>query len=301
MDRPGAATAVGIGELLWDLLPAGKRLGGAPLNFACHSAQLGAKAYPVSCLGSDAPGWEIRRELASLGLDDSYVAEDAGHPTGSVQVTLDEGGKPSYTICADVAWDFLAMSDRLVDLAAKTDAVCFGSLAQRGAVSCSTIQAFLGQVRPEALRIFDINLRQAFYGQEIVAASLESANVLKLSDEELPVLAGMFGLAGTAERQMAALMGRFDLRLIAYTRGAGGSLLMTPDEMDAHPGFPAAVVDTVGAGDAFTAALCAGLLQRCPLTEINHFANRVAAFVCAQQGATPVLPPEVTNQRTHAQ
>ena len=301
MDRPRGSTIVGIGELLWDLLPSGRRLGGAPLNFACHGAQLGAKAYPVSCLGRDVPGQAIRRELASLGLDDLYVGEDTGHPTGSVQVTLDEGGKPSYTICEDVAWDFLAMSDRLADLATKTDAVCFGSLAQRGAVSRSTIHTFLNRVRTEALKIFDINLRQAFYSQEIVAASLESANVLKLSNEELPVLAGMLGLVGTTEDQLAALMGTFDLRLIAYTRGAGGSLLMTPDEMDAHPGFPAAVVDTVGAGDSFTAALCVGLLQRRPLTEINDLANRVAAFVCSQKGATPVLPPEVTNQRTHAQ
>jgi fructokinase len=297
MDRHGGSTIVGIGELLWDLLPSGKRLGGAPLNFACHCAQLGAKAYPVSCLGRDVPGQAIRRELASLGLDDLYVEEDAGHPTGSVQVTLDEGGKPSYTICEGVAWDFLAMSDRLADLATKTDAVCFGSLAQRGAVSRSTIHTFLDRVRTEALKIFDINLRQAFYSQEIVAASLESANVLKLSDEELPVLAGMLGLVGTTEDQLAALMGAFDLRFIAYTRGAGGSLLMTPDEMDAHPGFPAAVVDTVGAGDSFTAALCVGLLQRRPLTEINDLANRVAAFVCSQKGATPVLPPEVTNQK----
>jgi len=300
---------VGIGELLWDVFPDGKRLGGAPVNFAFYCGQLGADAYPVSCIGADRLGAEIRDALAALNVDISYVTEDAEHPTGTVQVTLDADGRPSYEICEGVAWDVLDVSEsglcesafdypketnrkpeaKLDELAQKTAAVCFGSLAQRNVVSRATIRHFLAKTGPAALRIFDVNLRQKFYSKEIIEESLELSNILKLSDEELSVLAAMFELSGSVQDQLAALLDRFDLRLIAYTRGADGSLLVAPDETNEHPGCPVEVVDSVGAGDSFTAALCMGLLKGKPLSQINDCANRVAAFVCSQAGATPVL------------
>ena len=248
----------------------------------------------MSCLGRDPLGVEARATLTALKVDHSWVAEDAAHPTGTVQVTLDESGRPSYEICDRVAWDFLPMSAELESLAQRADAVCFGSLAQRNKVTRTTIHAFLKQVRPDALKIFDVNLRQAFYTKDIIVTSLDHSNVLKLSDEELPVLARMFDLSGSVQEQIAELLRRFDLRLVANTRGAGGSLLMTPETTDDHKGFPVEVVDSVGAGDAFTAALCTGLLLHEPLSSVHDHANRVAAFVCSQQGATPVLPDDLT-------
>jgi len=295
-----AFTVTGIGELLWDVFPSGKRLGGAPVNFACHCGQLGAEAYPVSCIGRDALGAEIKEVLASLNVDSSYVTEDAKHPTGIVQVTLDANGKPSYEICEGVAWDVFPMSGTLGDLAQKADAVCFGSLAQRNVVSRATIRRFLKMMKPDSLKIFDVNLRQEFYSKEIIADSLALCNVLKLSDEELPVLAEMFGLSGSVQEQLDALIKTFDLKLIAYTRGPDGSLLMAADEVSDHPGCPGDAVNSVGAGDSFTATLCVGLLNKKPLTEINEQANRVATFVCSQDGATPVLPSEIAEGKMKA-
>jgi fructokinase len=289
----GKPIVAGIGELLWDVFPAGKHLGGAPVNFACHCGQLGAEAYPVSCIGQDVLGTEIRDALTSLQVDHSYVAEAAGHPTGTVQVTLDGNGKPAYEICEGVAWDVIPMLEKLGKLAQKSDAVCFGSLAQRSAVSRSTIHAFLKAMRPEALKIFDVNLRQSFYSEAVIEESLELATILKLSDEELPMLADLFGFDGSIEDQLAALLGKFKLHLIAYTRGPDGSLLITTDETSDHPGCPGDAVNSVGAGDSFTAALCMGLLNQKSLNEINGHANRVATFVCSQDGATPVLPQGV--------
>lgn len=293
-------TVVGIGELLWDVFPVGKRLGGAPVNFARHCGQLGAVAYPVSCIGRDGPGAEIREVLTSLQVDLSYVAEVAGYPTGSVQVRLDGKGKPSYEICGGVAWDVIPMSGKLGELARTAGAVCFGSLAQRSEVSRDTIHAFLKTMPPEALKIFDVNLRQAFYSKEIIEESLELATILKLSDEELPVLADFFELAGSVENQLTALLEKFNLKLIAYTRGPDGSLLMTADEISDHPGCPGSAVNSVGAGDSFTATLCMGLLNGKRLGKINEHANRVATFVCSQDGATPVLPIELIKGEVHA-
>lgn len=287
-------TVVGIGELLWDVFPDGRRLGGAPVNFACHCNQLGVTAYPVSCLGEDEPGCGIRNALEALKVDRTYVASDANYPTGTVQVTLDQRGKPSYEICQGVAWDAIPFTPALERLAVKADAACFGSLAQRNQMSRETILSFLGAMRPEALRIFDINLRQSFFTRKIIQGALRISNVLKLSDEELPVLAEMFELAGSAEDQLRSLLQRFGLRLIAYTRGPEGSLLLTPAETDDQPAYPATVVDSVGAGDSFTAAMCVGLLNHAPLAKVNAFANRVAGFVCSQKGATPVFPENIS-------
>ena len=290
----GAPVVVGIGEILWDVFPEGKKLGGAPLNFSHHCGQLGASAHPVSAVGADADGAEIRQILASKNLPDAQVQTDTAHPTGRVNVTL-QNGKPTYEILAEVAWDYIRFDQNLRDLALRADAVCFGSLAQRSPVSRATIQAFLEAMRPEALRIFDVNLRQNFYSKEILETSLRHANIFKLSDEELPTLARFFDLTGQVLDQLQALRQMFDLRLVAYTRGGEGSLLVTANETSNHLGIPTEVVDTVGAGDSFTATLCMGLLQNLPLGEINQRACRVAAFVCSQSGATPNLPPHICN------
>jgi fructokinase len=282
----------GIGELLWDLFPEGKRLGGAPLNFSYHCHQLGAAAYPVSAVGRDAPGEEILQVIDGKKLPADYV-ETVDYPTGTVKVSLDEKGKPSYEICEGVAWDHIAWSPAMEELAAKADAVCFGSLAQRGEASRAAIQRFLESMRPEALKIFDVNLRQAFFSKEIIEASLDRANLLKLSDEELPVVADMFGITGSTDECLEVARERFDLTLIAYTRGPEGSLLLTADEKSDHPGCPGEAVNTVGAGDSFTAALCMGRLAGNPLAEINDHANRVASFVCSRDGATPRLPADL--------
>ena len=289
-----APVVVGIGEILWDVFPEGKKLGGAPLNFSYHCGQLGASAHPVSAVGTDADGSEIRQILASKNLPDAHVQTDTAYPTGRVNVTL-QNGKPTYEILAEVAWDYIRFDQSLRNLAACADAVCFGSLAQRGPVSRATIPAFLEAMRPEALRIFDVNLRQNFYSKEILETSLRHANIFKLSDEELPMLAGFFDLTGQVSTQLQRLREMFDLHLVAYTRGGEGSLLVTANETSDHPGFPTEVIDTVGAGDSFTATLCMGLLQNLPHAEINRRACQVAAFVCSQAGATPSLPPQIAN------
>ncbi len=290
---PKPPVVIGLGEILWDVFPEGKKLGGAPLNFSHHCAQLGAEAYPVSTVGADAEGAEIRQILASNNLPDLHVQTDPAHPTGRVNVTLKDG-KPTYEILRHVAWDNIQFTPILAGLAARADAACFGSLAQRNSVSREAIHAFLDAMRSDALRIFDINLRQDFYSREIVESSLSRANILKLSDEELPVLAAMFDLPGDALAQLHRLRELFDLRLLAYTRGGSGSLLLSANETSDHPGLRCEVVDTVGAGDSFTATLCTGLLKKLPLAEINSRANQVAAFICSQAGATPTLPDAIT-------
>jgi fructokinase len=286
---PQRFQVIGIGEMLWDVFLEGKRLGGAPTNFCCHCRQLGAEAIPASAVGRDEFGREILGILSAMGLPSDQVAVDPVHPTGTVLVTLDKG-KPTYEIISDVAWDHIPMTPALARLACRTDAVCFGSLAQRGPVSCATIHEFLGAMNPEALKIFDVNLRQTFYSAELLRRSLEQCNILKVSDEELPVLADLFALTGNVEKQLRALIEMYSLRLVAYTRGGQGSLLLGRDRCDEHPGFSVDAINTVGAGDSFAAALCMGLLGQRALPEINEVANRIASFVCTQDGATPGLP-----------
>ena len=205
-------------------------------------------------------------------------------------MTLNDKGKPSYHIFEDVAWDHIAFTSGLKALAAKLDAVCFGSLSQRSTVSRETIRSFVQHLPQESLRIFDVNLRQSFFSKEQIEGSLELASVLKLSDEELPVLAGYFGLRGDVTAQLNGLRERFDLKLVAYTRGPDGSLLVGSDEEDDAAGQEGLAVDSVGAGDSFTASICMGVLKGWPLNKVNEFANRVATFVCSQKGATPTLP-----------
>ena len=293
MEQREIKCVVGIGELLWDLFPSGKRLGGAPMNFCYHCQQLGAEGIPVSAVGSDELGADIRAVLAANGVTDEFVAEDSLHPTGTVRVELDGRGKPAYEICEDVAWDYIPLCTEEMQLAAKADAVCFGSLAQRNGVSRKTIPGFLLAMNADALKIFDINLRQNFYSREIIEESLRLCNVLKLSDEELPVLAELFGLSDSVGQQLETLRSTFNLKLIAYTRGADGSLLVSKDEISEHSGCASNAVNSVGAGDSFAAALCMGLLNGKPLDEISEHANRVAAFVCSQDSATPTLQEEI--------
>ncbi|QDU80971.1 Ribokinase [Polystyrenella longa] len=284
---------VGLGEILWDIFPDGERLGGAPSNFACHCRQLGSDAFPVSCVGADELGQRTRTELKQLDVSPDYIQENESHSTGKVMVTLNDEGKPTYEILEDMAWDYLTFTPEWKALAQSLDAVCFGSLAQRSPQSRETIRTFLQHMPEKSLKIFDVNLREPFFGKEVVEESLELATILKLSDEELPVLAEYFNLAGTVTEQLSALRERFNLNLIAYTRGSDGSILSSVEETNESCGVKVKAIDSVGAGDSFTAALCTGLLKKRPLAEVNTFANQVAAYVCSNKGACPTLPDDL--------
>lgn len=287
---------VAIGEVLWDLLPSGAILGGAPANFAFHARALGAEVSLISRVGSDDLGREIRRRYEAAGLAGDTLQVDPTAPTGTVSVELSADGQPNYTIHEHVAWDALAADDAALTAVAKADAICFGSLAQRSSVSRESIGALLAATAPAALRIFDINLRQSFYSRAVLEESLRLANVLKLNDAELPVLAEMFDLKGDDRAQLATLAERWELRAVALTRGSRGALLFSAEGFSEHPGKAApSVRDTIGAGDAFTAMLALGLLAQWPLDVINDRANTVAAYVCSQSGATPELPPSFSS------
>jgi fructokinase len=287
-----AITVLGVGELLWDVFPDGRRiLGGAPANFAYHAATLGAHAVAVSAIGSDPLGHEMVANFASLGMATDGLAVLPDRPTGTVTVSLDAAGKPTYIIHEDVAWDAVPWSDAADGLAGAADVIGFGSLAQRSPTSRATIRRILAAAPPECLKVFDLNLRQHYFSRDIVEDSLTAANVLKLNDEELPVVAKLLGLPQQGEDALSVLMARYDLSLVALTRGSHGSLLLSPETRHEHPGCTARVVDTVGAGDAFTAALAVGLRSGLPLATINATANHLAAHVCSHPGATPPPPP----------
>ena len=296
---PNPPLIIGLGEILWDMLPAGRQLGGAPANFAYHAGVLGARAAVVSRVGDDALGREILQRLDDLRLDRAQVSVDDRHPTGVVDVTLDAAGVPQYVIRTGVAWDFLPHGPALLEMAGRADAVCFGTLGQRGADSRESIGAFLAATRRPCLRVFDINLRQHYFSRELVQAMMRTSDVLKLNDQELPIVIDLLGLQAASPADAAgAIMRDFPVRLVALTRGPAGSALFQRDgQADDHPGFPGPVADTVGAGDAFTAALILGLLDGHPLARINVFANRLAAFVCSQNGATPVIPDALKAMR----
>lgn len=281
---------IGIGEALWDLLPGGRQLGGAPANFAYHAHSLGARARVITRVGDDDLGREIIRRLQGMGLDVGNVQVDESAPTGTVTVALSAEGVPDFTIHENVAWDRIEATPDALAVAREADAVCFGSLAQRGEISRESIQRLVAATPPVALRIFDINLRQHFYSREIIERSLGLANVLKLNDGELPALAEMLHLPGDQRRQIAALAGRFDLRAVALTRGAQGSLLYQGGRWSECGSRAVEVKDTVGAGDAFTAGLAMGLLREMDLDDIHRAASEVARHVCACEGATPPLP-----------
>jgi fructokinase len=294
----GKKVIVGIGEILWDMLPAGKRLGGAPANFVYHVREIGGGAvvpWMVSCVGKDAPGREILSRWDRLSLGARHLAVDPGHPTGTVTVSVDAQGGPVYRIETGVAWDFLPESPQLDQLAAAADAVCYGTLAQRSAQSRRCIQNFLRHTRPETLRIFDINLRPPFFTREVAEESLTLADVLKVNSEELGILADFFSLSGGEEAVAEGLLQRWRLRLVALTKGKQGSRLFAPGACSAHPGYAVSVADTVGAGDAFCAAVVVGMLGGFALERINVCANRAASFVSTQTGAMPEMPVEIKN------
>ncbi len=287
---------IGLGEALWDLLPAGPQLGGAPANFAYHAHALGARAQVITRVGKDERGREIIRRFESMGLDGSTVQLDEAAPTGTVTVALSGNGIPEYTIHENVAWDRIAATPEALAALRVADAVCFGSLAQRNEASRAAIQQLVSATSVDALRVFDINLRQHFYGREVIEHSLQLANVLKLNDSELPLLAQMFSVDGSPRQQVESLARDFNLRVVALTRGAEGSLLFQGGRWSEQSAGQVEVRDTVGAGDAFTAAFCLGMLRGMDLDTIHAEASRIAAYVCGCVGATPDLPEPLRQQ-----
>lgn len=283
---------IGLGEVLWDLFPDGARFGGAPANVACAAASLlgatGAVTL-VSALGDDRRGREAIGFLRQRRVDVSAL-QITGAPTGTVTVQLDDSGQALFNISDNVAWDRIVWSEKWRDLAANADAICFGSLAQRGDISRQTIQKFIIATPASSLKVFDMNLRAPFYAPDTLIQSLELANVLKLNDQELCVIANILSLSGETIDILKSLQDDYQISSIALTQGAAGAILLRHSEAVRVPSVPTTVVDTVGAGDAFTAALMIGLLNEQPLKEIAHFATGVSSYVCSQRGATPSLP-----------
>ncbi|MDD5950298.1 MAG: carbohydrate kinase [Bacteroidales bacterium] len=285
---------IGMGEALWDVLPSGKKIGGAPANFAYHVSQFGIDSVAVSALGNDELGAELLSEYAKVGLNVSM--ERLSCPTGTVQVTIDEKGIPSYDICQGVAWDNIAFNDELKALAQKATVVCFGSLAQRNKTSRDTINAFIDLMPDDDghLKVFDINLRQAWYSKEVIEESLRKCNILKINDEELVTVRDLLSIEAEGQKAVCkALIDRYALRMVILTCGAEGSYVLAADGTESWMDTPKVdVVDTVGAGDSFTGAFVAALLAGKSLREAHELAVKVSAFVCTQAGAMPVLPDE---------
>lgn len=294
MTPPAAPLVLGLGEILWDVFPDGARFGGAPANFACSVAGLAgsaARAGMAGAVGTDDLGRRALAEFAARGVDTAAVAV-LGQPTGRVDVTIDATGHAAYVFAPDAAWDHVPWTAAIEQAAGRAAAVCYGTLGQRSAPSRATIHRCLAAVRPTALRILDINLRPPFWSPEVIRESLPPADVVKCNDEELPIVADVLGLTGSPERILRELVDRAGLRLAAVTRGPRGSLLVAADGTTSDlAGTPVDVVDTVGAGDAFTAALTIGLLAGWPLPRLHAHAERVASFVCTRRGGTPELPP----------
>lgn len=286
---------VGMGEALWDVLPEGKKIGGAPANFAYHVSQFGLPSCVVSAVGDDALGHEIIDNLTSKGL--SLLIAEVPYPTGTVQVEIDPAGIPQYEIKENVAWDNIPFTDTLEDLARNTQAVCFGSLAQRNVVSRETINRFL-DVMPDndsTLRVFDVNLRQGFYTKEILTNSMERCNILKINDEELVTVSRMFGYPGIdLQDKCWILLGKYNLKMLILTCGINGSYVFTPGNVSFQPTPTVEVADTVGAGDSFTAAFIAAILKGKSVADAHSLAVRTSAYVCTKNGAMPILPPTLT-------
>lgn len=276
--------------MLWDLLPDGKQLGGAPANFAYITRLLGDDGIPLSRVGHDSLGEEARSALGRLGLSDAFIQRDEQYPTGTVEVEVDAAGQPTFQILKPVAWDFLQWSDELQRLAVSADAVCFGSLAQRSPVSRTTIRSFVRAARAQAVRVFDVNLRQDFYTREIVEESIQHATIVKLNHEELPKITRLSATEPSELKMARDLLERNNLKLVCVTRGSRGSLLISQQESHEHKGYTVKVADTVGAGDAFTAALVHGYMRGHSLAEINDRANRAGAWVASQSGGMPPVP-----------
>jgi fructokinase len=285
---------VGLGEALWDCLPEGKKLGGAPANFAYHAGQfLGQdNTLAVSALGEDSLADETEASLKEHGLN--YMMPRVPYPTGTVQVTLSGDGIPTYDIKENVAWDNIPFTPEIEEVARNCKAVCFGSLAQRNVVSRENIHRFLDATPADCMKIFDINLRQQFYTKEVIQASLRRCNVLKINDEELVLIGRMFGYPGLdIENKCWLILGKYDLDMLVLTCGTNGSYVFTPGQMSFQETPKVEVADTVGAGDSFTGSFCAAILEGKPVAEAHKRAVQVSAFVCTQNGAMPVIPEEM--------
>lgn len=288
---------LGIGELLWDVLPTGQQLGGAPANYSVMSGRLGNHATILSRIGQDELAQQTRSLLSSYPVDVTLLQSDVLHETGRVTVELAEG-QPSYVIHAPAAWDFMQETSGWIDAVGQADALCFGSLAQRHPVSRQTIYSLVQSARASCERIFDVNLRDPYFSEEILRASIKLASVVKMNDQEVPRVLGLIGLhvqngADALRAGAEALLEHFSgLRLVAITCGGDGSLLVSRDDWHRHPGVPTRVADTIGAGDAFTAAMTHYLLQHAPLKTLNEAGNRWGSYIASQAGAMPAISPE---------
>jgi len=286
---------VGIGEILWDVLPTGKVLGGAPANFAYHISQLGFDGFAVSAIGNDELGEEIIENLRSKNMN--FIIERVPFPTGTVKVTLNEVGVPCYEICENVAWDNIPFTEEMKKLACETRAVCFGSLAQRHPVSRETIHLFLDNVPEETLKIFDINLRQHFYSKELIDHSLKRCNILKINDEEIILLAQLFDWHEKSDIEICKkLLQIYPLEMIVLTKGTNGSCVVSSLQISLKSTPLVEVADTVGAGDAFTAGFVAGILKGKSISEAHELAVEISAYVCTQHGAMPTLPQSIISK-----
>lgn len=286
---------IGMGEALWDVLPDGKKIGGAPANFAYHVSQFGLPGLAISAIGDDVLGAELVEKFDEKGVNHDLAI--VPYPTGTVQVELDQAGIPQYEIKENVAWDNIPYTPRLRELAKDTKAFCFGSLAQRNIVSRNTINDFLSSIPKEndPLIVFDINLRQGFYTQEILANSMKNCNILKINDEELVTVSSLFGYPEIdIQDKCRILLGKYNLKILILTCGINGSYVFTPGNVSFMPTPMVEVADTVGAGDSFTAAFIASILKGASVTEAHHKAVETSAFVCSRHGAMPVLPETLT-------
>lgn len=282
---------VGMGEALWDVLPEGKKIGGAPANFAYHVSQFGLNSRVVSAVGEDKLGTEILDNFRAKQLN--CMIETVPYPTGTVQVELDAEGVPCYDIKEGVAWDNIPFTPALADLARQTRAVCFGSLAQRSVVSRQTINSFLDAMPQDdnVLKIFDVNLRQSFYTKEILCNSFSKCNILKINDEELVTVSRMFGYPGIdLQDKCWILLAKYNLKMLILTCGVNGSYVFTPGNVSFVETPKVEVADTVGAGDSFTATFVAAILKGLCVQEAHKLAVKVSAYVCTQNGAMPELP-----------
>ena len=278
---------VGIGELLWDVLPTGKRAGGAPINFVYHATQMGAEGYAISAVGNDLSGTEIVQELEKNHISNSLVTVE--YPTGSVMVELKEG-IPTYTIIEGVAWDHIPLTQESIDLIKRADAICFGTLALRSQASKETILSLLSYAREDALRFFDINIRQSYYSKELIETLLHKANVFKINDEELVLLRDMCKLEGSDDEVCRQILQMYNLKYLVLTAGCAFSSIYTADEVSTIPTPRVEVADTVGAGDSFSGAFVYSVLTGKSLREAHQTAVETAAFVCTQEGAWPPYP-----------
>lgn len=282
-------TIVGLGEILWDIFPERKVIGGAPANFAYHVSQFGYNGYAVSAVGDDLLGKEILECLAEKELN--YLIETTDYPTGTVNVKLNKEGVPEYEICENVAWDNIPFTAKAENLAKNTGTVSFGSLAQRNNVSRKTIKKFLKNMPENSLKIFDINLRQHFYTKELIHESLELSNILKINDEEIMLVAGLYDYKINNEQDICKrLLENYNLDIIILTKGTDGSFVFTQKETSYQPTPKVHVADTVGAGDSFTAAFVASYIRGERIQDAHQLAMEVSAYVCTQHGAMPELP-----------